>query len=74
MPIDGPLAQEWIVRLILTMDDGTVEVRDVPVAEGAGEVTFSAEGVADAVVAVAGATEGTNNLAAYRLELASADP
>jgi hypothetical protein len=67
--IDGALAQEWLVRLILTLDDGTVDVRDFPVSEGASEVTFGSEGVADAVLAVAGMTEGTNNLAPYRLRL-----
>lgn len=72
--IDGPLVQEWIVRLILTLGDGTVEVRDVPLKEGAGELAFGSEGVEDAVVAIAGATEGTSNLAAYRIELVGADP
>lgn len=67
--VDGALAQDWIVRLILTMDDGTAEVRDLPVSEGGSEVRFSSEGVADAVVAVAGATEGTSNLAPYSLSL-----
>jgi hypothetical protein len=70
--VDRPLRQEYIVRLILTRDDGSVEVRDLVLdAAQAGELRFSAAGVTDALVAVAGATEGTNELAPYTLELAA---
>jgi len=68
--IDRPLAQTYVVRLILTYDDGTAEVRDVPLDSGqSGELRFNTTGILDAVLAIAGATEGTNQLAPYTIEL-----
>ena len=70
--IDRRLAQTYIVRLILRLDDGTAEVRDVPLdATRSGELRFSTAGVVDAVVAIAGSTEGTEELAPYTVELAA---
>ncbi len=70
--IDRPLAQTYIVRLILTRDDGTAEVRDMALDPAqTGALRFSTEGVADAVVAIAGTAEGTNQPAPYTVELAS---
>jgi hypothetical protein len=62
--------QAYIVRLILTKEDGAVEVRDLPLSSAqGGELRFRTNGVADAVLGIAGATEGTNQTAPYIVEL-----
>jgi hypothetical protein len=64
------LAQSYAVRVILTHDDGAIEVLDVPLDDARdGELRFSTDGVVDAVLAVAGTTEGTQQLAPYTVEL-----
>jgi immune inhibitor A len=68
--IDASLAQTYIVRLIETKADGGFVVIDVPLdASSGGELRFNSTGVSDAVVAIAGSTEGTNQLAPYTIEL-----
>ncbi len=68
--VDRPLPQTYVVRLIEKLSDGTSRVLDLPVApDGNGELRFSAAGVSDATLAVAGSTEGTNQQAPYHLEL-----
>jgi hypothetical protein len=70
MQLDAPIPQEYIVRLILTMEDGTVDVRDIALDDArSGDLPFNSDGVRDAVVAIAGATVGTTNTAPYRIEL-----
>ena len=69
--LDRPLAQTYIVRLIETRSDGSVAVIDVPLDRNqSGELRFSAAGVQDAVLAIAGSTEGTNQQAPYSIQLA----
>ena len=69
--IDRPLAQTYIARLIETKADGGFAVLDIPLdAANAGELRFSSAGVTDAVLAIAGSTEGTNQLAPYTIQLA----
>lgn len=68
--IDQSLPQTYIVRLILSKTGGDFSVLDVPLdAALAGELRFSSAGVEDAVLAIAGSTEGTNQLAPYTIEL-----
>lgn len=68
--LDAPLRQTYVARLILTKTGGDFAVLDVPVdATGAGVLRFSSAGVEDAVLAIAGSTEGTNQLAPYTIEL-----
>ncbi len=68
--VDRPLAQTYVVRLIETKADDSFAVLDVRLdAGGAGKLRFSSAGIEDAVVAVAGTTEGTDELAAYTIEL-----
>ncbi len=68
--IDRTLPQTYVVRLIEKMTDGTSHVLDVPLdPTQRGELQFSPAGIEDAVVAVAGTTEGTNLTAPYTLEL-----
>ena len=68
--LDAPLPQTFIARLIVTKTGGDFAVLDVPVdATGAGELRFSSAGVEDVVLAIAGSTEGTNQLAPYTIEL-----
>jgi hypothetical protein len=68
--LDRPLAQRWIVTLIAERD-GLPVVMDVPLDAGqTGTLRFDATGLTDAVVAVAGATEGTVRSAPYTLQLA----
>ncbi len=69
--VDAPLAQTYIVRLIKTMSDGSVAVVDAPLdATESGELRFDGTGVETAVLAIAGSTEGTNQLAPYTVQLA----
>ena len=69
--LDRPLAQTYIVRLIETRSDGGVAVIDVPLDRNqSGELRFGAAGVQDAVLAIAGSTEGTNQQAPYSIQLA----
>lgn len=69
--IDRPLPQTYIVRLIEKKTDGTFAVLDVPLdAAQSGELRFSSAGIQDAVLAIAGSTEGTNQLAPYTIQLA----
>lgn len=68
--LSGPLPQTYVVRVIAEREDGTPVVLDVPLdGEQAGELRFDATGLRDAVIAVAGTAEGTNQTAAYRLSL-----
>ena len=68
--IDRTLPQTYVVRLIEKMADGTSHVLDVPLdAAQRGELQFSGTGIEDAVVAVAGTTEGTNQAAPYTVQL-----
>jgi hypothetical protein len=69
--IDRPLPQTYAVRVIEKKSGGASAVLDVPVdASGAGELRFDTAGLDDAVVAVAGTTEGTDQLAPYTISLA----
>jgi hypothetical protein len=68
--IDRPLAQTYAVRVIASKANGDAVVLDVPVdATGAGVLRFTSAGLQDAVLAVAGTTIGTNQLAPYRVQL-----
>ncbi len=68
--IDRALPQAYIVRVIGEREDGTPVVLDLPLdAQGDGVLRFNADGVRNLVVAVAGATEGTNQRAPYTIEL-----
>lgn len=68
--IDGPLPQTYIVRVIASKADGTSVVVDVPLdANNNGELRFSSDGLDDAVVAIAGSTDGTNQPAPYNVGL-----
>jgi hypothetical protein len=70
VPLEAPLPQDYIVRLILTREDGSIDVRDIPLDDARhGEVVLGTAGVTDAVLVVAGATEGTNEAAPYEIEL-----
>lgn len=70
--VDRPLRQTYAVRLIVKQRDGTSSVTDVPLdSANRGELRFSADGVGQAVLAIAGTTEGTNQKSAYHLEIAS---
>ena len=69
--IDKPLPQTYIVRVIEKRTNGDAAVVDVPVdARGQSELRFSADGIQEATLAVAGSTEGTNQPAPYHVELA----
>ena len=69
--IDRPLTQTYIVRVIEKKSDGGYAVLDVPLdSSGGGELRLSSTGTEDAVLAIAGSTEGTNQLAKYTIELA----
>ena len=69
--IDRALPQTYVVRVIGEREDGTPVVLDVPLdAQGDGVLRFSADGVQNPVVAVAGTTEGTTQGAPYTIELA----
>lgn len=71
LTIDRPLTQTYVVRVIETRIGGTGAVLDVPLdASGTGELRFDTTGLDDAVIAVAGTTEGTDELAPYTVELA----
>jgi len=68
--IDRELPQTYVVRLIEKMGDGSSRVQDVPLdAAQRGELRFSAAGVDEAILAVAGSTEGTDQAAPYTVEL-----
>jgi hypothetical protein len=68
--VDRALPQTYVARLIGERADGEAVVLDVPLdADGDGELRFSADGVTNLVLAVAGTTEGTNVRAPYRIEL-----
>jgi len=67
--VDRPLRQSYAVRLIATRD-GQPVVQDVPLdASNAGELRFSSAGLRDVVLAIAGTTIGTEELAPYSLTL-----
>jgi hypothetical protein len=69
--VDRSLPQTFIARLIISKSDGGSSVLDIPLdANNAGELRFSSAGVSDAVLAIAGSTEGTNQTAPYTIELA----
>src|SRR5207302_6268271 len=69
--IDKSLPQTYIVRLIEKRTNGEASAVDVPLdARGDGELRFSADGVQDATLAIAGSTEGTNQPSPYHVELA----
>jgi hypothetical protein len=68
--VDRPLAQTYVVRVIASKANGDSVVLDVPVdATGSGTLRFSSAGLQDAVLAVAGTTVGTDQLAPYTVEL-----
>ncbi len=68
--VDRPLPQTYIARLIETKSDGGFTVLDIPLdATNAGELRFNSAGVTDAVLVIAGSTEGTNQLARYTIQL-----
>jgi hypothetical protein len=69
VPVDEPLPQEWIVRLVAESADGVPVVIDAAIDGGAGELRFDATGLRDVVLAIAGATEGTIEPAPYSVEL-----
>jgi hypothetical protein len=69
--IERPLAQTYAVRVIEKLAGGEAAVLDVPLdASSHGELRFSFSGVDEATLAIAGTTEGTNQLSAYAVELA----
>jgi hypothetical protein len=68
--VDRALEQTYVVRLIGERADGEEMVIDVPLdKEGDGELPFDTDGVTRLLVAVAGATEGTNVRAPYAISL-----
>jgi hypothetical protein len=69
IPVPASLQQDWIVRLLVTYEDGNGDAIDLHVNGGAGEIQFDTAGVLDAVVVVAGATEGTRQTAQYEVRL-----
>jgi hypothetical protein len=72
--IDRALPQAYVVRLIGERADGEAVVLDVPLdAQGDGVLRFTGEGLTSLTLAVAGATEGTNQPAPYTVELRAAD-
>ena len=69
--IDRALPQAYVVRVIGEREDSRPVVLDVKLdAQGDGVLRFSADGVRNLVVAVAGVTEGTVQRAPYTIELA----
>jgi hypothetical protein len=69
--LDTTLPQTYVVRVLETRADGTVAALSVAVdTSQSGELRFSTAGVSDAVIVVAGSTEGTNQFAPYTLQLA----
>jgi hypothetical protein len=69
--VDSMLPQTYIARLAATRASGEAVVLDVPLdASQAGELRFNSAGLQDVVVAIAGSTEGTDQLAPYTVELA----
>jgi hypothetical protein len=68
--LDAQLPQTYVVRVLEKLDGGDVKVTDVPLDDtGHGELPVSGAGVAQATLAVAGSTEGTNQKAPYHVEL-----
>jgi len=67
--VDRPLRQSYAVRLIATRD-GQPVVQDLPLdADNAGSLRFPSAGLQDVVLAIAGTTVGTEELAPYSLTL-----
>jgi hypothetical protein len=72
--LDRALPQSYIVRLIGERADGEPVVIDATLdAQNDGELRFNGEGLTRLVLAVAGATEGTNQRAPYTIELQRAE-
>jgi hypothetical protein len=70
--VDRDLPQAWIVRVIAQRADGSPYVADVPLdATQAGELRIDTTGLTSAVLAVAGATEGTIQESHFTVSLAS---
>jgi hypothetical protein len=68
--VDRPLTQTYAVRLIERRADGTSAVLDLRLdASNSGELRVDTTGLDDRVIAVAGTTEGTDQLAPYTIEL-----
>jgi hypothetical protein len=67
--IDEQLPQSWVVRLIAESADGAPVIVDADIDRGTGELRFDATGLQDVVLAIAGATEGTTQVAPYTVEL-----
>lgn len=68
--VDEALPQSYVVRVIAERADGEAVVLDLPLdAARAGELRFDTAALADVVIAVAGTTEGTNQVAPYTLSL-----
>ncbi len=68
--LDRPLPQTYVVRLIERRAGGETSVLDVPLDAGRrGELRFSAAGVDEATVAIAGSTEGTDEPVPYTVAL-----
>ncbi|MHB8516285.1 MAG: hypothetical protein ACYDCT_12990 [Dehalococcoidia bacterium] len=69
--LSAPLKQTYIVRVIEQLAGGGTAVKDVPLdGSEQGALRLSAAGVEQATLAVAGSTEGTDQTAPYRVELA----
>jgi hypothetical protein len=72
--IDRALPQDYVVRLIGERADGEPVVMDATLdALNRGEIRFDGEGLTRLVLAIAGATEGTNQRAPYTIELQPAE-
>jgi hypothetical protein len=68
--LESALPQTYAARLIITRDGGAIDVLDIPLdSENQGELRFDATGAFDAIVAIAGTTEGTRQPAPYTIEL-----
>ncbi|HEY8172490.1 MAG TPA: hypothetical protein VIH21_05335 [Dehalococcoidia bacterium] len=68
--VDGKLPQTYVVRIIGERADGEAVVLDVPLdAAQAGVLRFDATRLRNAVLAVAGTTEGTNQRSPYNVTL-----
>lgn len=67
---DTPLQQTYTARVIEKMADGSDAVKDVPVdGNGHGTLRFSADGVKEATLAIAGTTDGTDQKPKYTVRL-----
>jgi hypothetical protein len=68
--LDQHLAQTYVVQVIEKLKDGSSKVEDVPVdTSGQGRLSFSADTIQQATLAIAGTTEGTTQKPQYTVTL-----